>query len=187
MYIQINNIITSQLLFSFSSRPEPDFQTGSAPLSSWTFFLRNVQLLRNEARRAATTSWCMRRGMSCMAMCSREPSSHHTCSGTRRYKYQSRPIWNCKKSALKEQSTKLLCSVVDPYTGTLNLDPDPGFWPNLDPDPELYSTINFETKNKYNCRGKPSFFKKSIFLKNYGIRTKCHIYRVESLNCEFIF
>ena len=25
-------------------------------------------------------------------------------------------------------------SVVDP--NTLNLDPDPGFWPNLDPDPE---------------------------------------------------
>ena len=24
-------------------------------------------------------------------------------------------------------------SVVDP--NTLNLDPDPGFWPNLDPDP----------------------------------------------------
>ena len=27
----------------------------------------------------------------------------------------------------------LLTSVVDP--NTLNLDPDPGFWPNLDPDP----------------------------------------------------
>ena len=27
-------------------------------------------------------------------------------------------------------------SVVDP--NTLNLDPDPEFWPNLDPDPELY-------------------------------------------------
>ena len=26
-------------------------------------------------------------------------------------------------------------SVVDP--NTLNLDPDPGFWPNLDPDPWL--------------------------------------------------
>ena len=26
-----------------------------------------------------------------------------------------------------------LISVVDP--NTLNLDPDPGFWPNLDPDP----------------------------------------------------
>ena len=25
-------------------------------------------------------------------------------------------------------------SVVDP--NTLNLDPDPGFWPNLDPDPD---------------------------------------------------
>ena len=28
---------------------------------------------------------------------------------------------------------RLLFSVVDP--NTLNLDPDPGFWPNLDPDP----------------------------------------------------
>ena len=28
---------------------------------------------------------------------------------------------------------ELLSSVVDP--NTLNLDPDPGFWPNLDPDP----------------------------------------------------
>ena len=28
-------------------------------------------------------------------------------------------------------------SVVDPNTGTLNLDPDPKFWPNLDPDPSL--------------------------------------------------
>ena len=27
------------------------------------------------------------------------------------------------------------CSVVDPIT--LNLDPDPGCWPNLDPDPGL--------------------------------------------------
>ena len=26
-------------------------------------------------------------------------------------------------------------SVVNSNTGTLNLDPDPGFWPNLDPDP----------------------------------------------------
>ena len=26
------------------------------------------------------------------------------------------------------------CSVVDP--NTLNLDPDPGFWPNLDPVPD---------------------------------------------------
>ena len=27
-----------------------------------------------------------------------------------------------------------MSSVVDP--NTLNLDPDPGFWPNLDPDPD---------------------------------------------------
>ena len=27
--------------------------------------------------------------------------------------------------------------VVDP--NKLNLDPDPGFWPNLDPDPGLYN------------------------------------------------
>ena len=25
---------------------------------------------------------------------------------------------------------------MDPNTGTLNLDPDPGFWPNLDPGPD---------------------------------------------------
>ena len=32
------------------------------------------------------------------------------------------------------KNSALLCSsVVDP--NTLNLDPDPGFWPNLDPDP----------------------------------------------------
>ena len=33
----------------------------------------------------------------------------------------------------------ILTSVVDP--NTLNLDPDPGFWPNLDldPDPGLYN------------------------------------------------
>ena len=35
------------------------------------------------------------------------------------------------------KNSALLCSsVVDP--NTLNLDPDPGFWPNLDPDPGLY-------------------------------------------------
>ena len=28
-------------------------------------------------------------------------------------------------------------SVVDP--NTLNLDPDPGFWPDLDPDPGLFN------------------------------------------------
>ena len=33
---------------------------------------------------------------------------------------------------------------------TLNLDPDPGFWPNLDPDPgpELGNTINMKEKFK---------------------------------------
>ena len=41
-------------------------------------------------------------------------------------------------------------SVVDP--NTLNLDPDPGFWPNLDPDPGLYCTINFKRKNSNNFR-----------------------------------
>ena len=33
---------------------------------------------------------------------------------------------------------------------TLNLDPDPGFWPNLDPDPDpgrVLCTINLERKN----------------------------------------
>ena len=31
----------------------------------------------------------------------------------------------------------IFSSVADP--NTLNLDPDPGFWPNLDPDPGLYN------------------------------------------------
>ena len=35
-------------------------------------------------------------------------------------------------------------SVVDPNTGTLNFDPDPG------PDQGLYRTINFKIKNKNN-------------------------------------
>ena len=41
--------------------------------------------------------------------------------------------WSCATS----HNFILLCSsVVDP--NTLNLDPDPGFWPNLDTDPGLY-------------------------------------------------
>ena len=35
------------------------------------------------------------------------------------------------------EKTQASISVVDP--NTLNLDPDPGFWPNLDPDPGLYN------------------------------------------------
>ena len=44
---------------------------------------------------------------------------------------------------VQQQKNSFLCkflgkitspSVVDP--NTLNLDPDPGFWPNLDPDPD---------------------------------------------------
>ena len=38
----------------------------------------------------------------------------------------------------------LTISVVDP--NTLNLDPDPGFWPNLDPAGSRVSTKNFEKK-----------------------------------------
>ena len=34
---------------------------------------------------------------------------------------------------IKNGSSNGGTSVVDP--NTLNLDPDPGFWPNLDPDP----------------------------------------------------
>ena len=34
----------------------------------------------------------------------------------------------------KKTVRALHTSVVDP--NTLNLDPDPGFWPNLDPDPD---------------------------------------------------
>ena len=47
-------------------------------------------------------------------------------------------------------------SVVDP--NTLNLDPDPGFWPNLDPDPEpdpgqeLYKNSNISAKSKPNSK-----------------------------------
>ena len=37
-------------------------------------------------------------------------------------------------SRVKELKELHLSSVVDP--NTLNLDPDPGFWPNLDPDPD---------------------------------------------------
>ena len=41
---------------------------------------------------------------------------------------------------------------------TLNLDPDPEFWPNLDPDQGY--VINFETKIiKNNVRNKTMFFK----------------------------
>ena len=32
--------------------------------------------------------------------------------------------------------TKVFYSVVDP--NTVNLDPNPGVWPNLDPDPGFY-------------------------------------------------
>ena len=55
-------------------------------------------------------------------------------------------------------------SVVDP--NTLNLDPDPGFWPNLDPDPELC----YQFEKKIILDKKQVFFKNKstgIFLKNY--------------------
>ena len=35
------------------------------------------------------------------------------------------------------QNLSVFSSVVDPIT--LNLDPDPGFWPNLDTDSGLYN------------------------------------------------
>ena len=41
-----------------------------------------------------------------------------------------------------QNNVKVLTSVVDLVT--LNLDPDPGFWPSLDPDPRLY--YQFERK-----------------------------------------
>ena len=61
-------------------------------------------------------------------------------------------------------------SVVDP--NTLNLDPDPGFWPNLDPDPgpdpgSRVILSNWKEKRKYNFRGKKFYFLTTI-------RTKCH-------------
>ena len=33
-------------------------------------------------------------------------------------------------------TSSLVCSVVDPIPNTLNLDPDPEFWPNMDTDPD---------------------------------------------------
>ena len=41
------------------------------------------------------------------------------------------------KFSFKKNHRDLKNSVQDP--NTLNLDPDPGFWPNLDPDPGLYN------------------------------------------------
>ena len=48
---------------------------------------------------------------------------------------------------------------------TLNMDPDPGFWPNLDFDQEP-GPINFERKNKKNFREK-LFSLKSLFFKSF--------------------
>ena len=42
--------------------------------------------------------------------------------------------WNIN---LKIEQCSFVISVEDP--NTMNLDPDPGFWPNLNPDPELYN------------------------------------------------
>ena len=60
------------------------------------------------------------------------------------YRYSTVPINKFRSGII---------SVVDP--NTLNLDPDPEFWPNLDTDPVLY-VINFERKIILN---KTIFFK----------------------------
>ena len=55
------------------------------------------------------------------------------------------------------QNLSVFSSVVDP--NTLNLDPDPGFWPNLDPDPGLqyrYASI-LKEKIKFFFREKQFF------------------------------
>ena len=41
-----------------------------------------------------------------------------------------------------ESSLGQVSSVVDP--NTLNLDPDPGFWPNLDLDPDPDPGLNYK-------------------------------------------
>ena len=57
-------------------------------------------------------------------------------------------------------------SVVDP--NTLNLDPDPGFWPNWDPDPGLYN--KFQKKKL-----------KIILEKNIHISSKKYRYIIKKL------
>ena len=77
-------------------------------------------------------------------------------------------------------------SVVD--QNTLNLDPDPGFWPNLGPDPGLYKN-NLKKKLKIILK-KLVFCKNSILKKNNNNKMSLtEIFSqlsVESLNCEFI-
>ena len=62
---------------------------------------------------------------------------------------------------------------MDPSTGTLNLDPDPGFWPNLDP----YTVL---------CL---FYFLENIFLKKLQENTGTgrHFGSVGSMNGEFLF
>ena len=55
-------------------------------------------------------------------------------------------------------------SVVDP--DTLNLDPDPGFWPNMDPDPGQDTNpglcCHFEEKKENNFLYKSKFLKQNV-------------------------
>ena len=50
------------------------------------------------------------------------------------------------------------CELVDPIPNTLNLDPDPEFWPNLDPDPgpgpdpDPGYVINFEIRDRWTIK-----------------------------------
>ena len=47
---------------------------------------------------------------------------------------------------------------MDPIPNTLNLDPDPEFWPNLDPDPgpgpdpDPGYVINFEIRDRWTIK-----------------------------------
>ena len=67
------------------------------------------------------------------------------------------------------EKTQASISVVDP--NTLNLDPDPGFWPNLDPDPGLFN--QFWKKKLQISLEKHNFLSKKFIFKNY--KNKCHV------------
>ena len=50
---------------------------------------------------------------------------------------------SCPVEEGQYQSTHFVgTSVVNP--NTLNLDPDPGFWPNLDPDPGFWPNLDLD-------------------------------------------
>ena len=74
--------------------------------------------------------------------------------------------------------TKVFYSVVDP--NTVNLDPNPGFWPNLDPDPGFYyqfwknnSKIIFLENNNYKNKMslKDIFTQLSLWIVNFYLKS----------------